>query len=150
MHTYSSAGLALTKSHEGLRLTAYRDCAGILTIGFGHTGPDVREGQTISEAEAENLLLADLAPAIRCVNDAVKVPLTQGQFDALVDFVYNSGRGNFLRSSLLVKLNSGDYAGAAAQFMKWVYAGGQVEEGLVRRRAAEVAMFRGQEVANAA
>lgn len=149
MHTYSSTALDMTKAFEGLRLTAYRDCAGVLTIGFGHTGPDVHEGQTITEAEAEKLLLADLAPAIRCVNDAVKVPLTQGQFDALVDFVYNAGRGNFLRSTLLVKLNSGDYAGAAEQFMKWVYAGGQVEEGLVRRRAAEVAMFRG-EVAHAA
>jgi lysozyme len=138
---YSSAGLALTKSFEGLRLTAYQDAGGVWTIGYGHTGPDVKPGQTITEAEATELLLADLQTAVRCVNGAVRVPLTQGQFDALVDFAYNAGRGNLLHSTLLRSVNAGDFAGAEAQFGLWVHAGGKVEPGLVRRRAAEAALF---------
>jgi lysozyme len=78
-----------------------------------------------------------------CVNRAVTVPITQHQFDALVDFAFNAGRGNLLKSTLLKKINLEDFAGAAVQFGLWVYAGGVEQPGLVRRRAAEAAMFRG-------
>ena len=138
---YSEQGLALTKSFEGLHLNAYRDCAGIWTIGYGHTGPGVSEGLTIDGAEAEAFLQADLADAISCVNKAVKVEISQNQFDALVDFCFNAGRGNFLQSTLLRKVNGGDFTGAAAQFALWVHAGGEVVAGLVRRRTAEAELF---------
>ncbi len=139
--SYSDKGLALTKSFEGLHLEAYRDCAGIWTIGYGHAGPTVSAGQSISEAEAENLLEADLAAAVACVNHAVQVAISQNQFDAMVDFCFNAGRGNFVQSTLLRKVNGGDFQGAAAQFALWVHAGGEVVAGLVRRRDAEAALF---------
>lgn len=138
---YSSTGLALTKRFEGLRLSAYRDGAGVLTIGYGHTGPDVREGQTITEPDAEALLIKDVAFAVSCVNAWVKVPLAQGQFDALVDFAYNAGVGNFRASSLLRMVNAKQGDQAAQQFGLWVHAGGKVEPGLVARRTAEMQMF---------
>jgi lysozyme len=142
---YSAAGLALTKSFEGLRLTAYQDSGGVWTIGYGHTGPEVHAGQRITEAEAETLLRADLAAAICHVNSVVHGSLTQGQFDALVDFAYNCGEENLLHSTLLRCVDGEDFAGAAGQFGLWVHAAGQVLPGLVRRRAAEAAMFSGKE-----
>jgi lysozyme len=140
-YEYSSAGLALTKSFEGLRLTAYRDGAGILTIGYGHTGPDVHEGLVVTEADAEALLLRDMADAVACVNHCVTAEISQGKFDAMADFAYNAGRGAFRGSTLLRRVNAGDFAGAVKQFGLWVHAGGAVEPGLVRRRAAEAALF---------
>jgi len=86
--TYSDTGFALTRGFEGLRLTAYQDCAGVWTIGYGHTGPGVLPGQTITAVEAETLLHADLAEAVACVNRAVTATITQPQFDALVDFCF--------------------------------------------------------------
>jgi lysozyme len=148
--TYSEAGLALTRSFEGCNLTAYDDCAGVLTIGYGHTGPDVVAGQTISEFEAEALLRADLAEAVACVNRAVTAAITQHQFDALVDFCFNAGRGALLGSTLLRKVNAEDFAGAAAQFGLWVHAGGEVVAGLVRRRKAEAVLFAQKEIPPAA
>ena len=138
---YSDAGVTMTESFEGLRLTAYQDVAGVWTIGYGHTGADVHAGLTITTAEADKLLRADLASAEACVNRAVTAAMTQNQFDALVDFCFNAGRGSFLGSTLLRKLNDTDFAGAAAQFGLWVHAGGKVVEGLVRRRKAEAEMF---------
>ena len=138
---YSDAGLALTKGFEGLRLSAYQDTAGVWTVGYGHTGPAILAGMTISEADAEALLRADLADAVACVNRAVSGAMTQNQFDAMVDFCFNAGRGNFLQSTLLRKVNLGDFAGAAMQFGLWVHAGGVVVPGLVRRRKAEAALF---------
>lgn len=143
---YSSAGLALTRSFEGLRLEAYQDSAGVWTIGCGHAGPEVCAGLAINQQQAEALLQADVAGAVTCVRGAVKVPLTQHQFDALVDFCFNAGRGSFLGSALLQYVNRGDFAGAAGQFGRWVHAGGRVLPGLVRRRAAEAAMFAGRGV----
>ena len=96
---------------------------------------------TISEADAEALLRADLADAVACVNRAVRVTITQNQFDAMVDFCFNAGRGNFLQSTLLRKVNLKDFAGAAVQFGLWVHAGGEVVSGLVRRRKAEAVLF---------
>lgn len=140
-YQYSSTGFALTRSFEGLRLDAYQDSAGVWTIGYGHTGPEVRAGQRVTEAQAEALLRADLELAVRCVRTAVKVSLEQHQFDALVDFCFNAGRGNFLTSSLLRDLNRADFQSAAAQFGLWVHAGAKIVAGLVRRRAAEAALF---------
>lgn len=143
LYDYSPRGLALTRSFEGLRLGAYQDSAGIWTIGYGHTGPEVRAGQRITQPEADALLRDDLAAAVRCVREAVKIPLTQSQFDALVDFCFNAGRGNFLTSTLLRDLNRGDLDAAAAQFARWIHAGGKIVPGLLRRRAAEAALFLG-------
>jgi lysozyme len=139
--SYSDRGLALTKSFEGLHLGSYQDCAGNWTIGYGHAGTSVLPGQSISEPEAEMLLQADLAEAVVCVNHAVQAVISQGQFDAMVDFCFNAGRGNFVQSTLLRKVNSGDFQGAAAQFALWVHAGGEIVAGLVRRRNAEAVLF---------
>jgi len=148
--TYSDSGLQMTKGFEGLSLTAYQDTTGIWTIGYGHTGPDLLEGMTITEADAEALLRADLADAAACVNRAVTASVTQSQFDALVDFCFNAGRGHFLQSTLLRKVNAEDFAGAAVQFGLWVYAGGEVVPALVRRRQAEAEMFAGKNAQAAA
>ena len=139
--SYSPYGLALTESFEGLRLEAYKDVAGVLTIGYGHTGSDVHLGWTITQDQAQTLLQSDIAASVACVNSAVTVELNQNQFDALVDFTFNIGRGSFLRSTLLGFLNRGDYAGASEQFQRWVYAGGEQQPGLIRRRDAEAALF---------
>lgn len=139
--TYSDTAFQMTKSFEGLRLTAYLDCAGIWTIGYGHTGPDVTADKSITELEAECLLRADLATAVTCVNRVVNVPIAQHQFDALVDFCFNAGRGNLLSSTLLRLINLGDFTRAVAQFTLWVHADGKVVAGLVRRRKAEAALF---------
>ncbi len=138
---YSSKGLALTEQFEGLRLTAYQDSVGVWTIGYGHTGSDVHPGLTITQQQASDLLRKDVASAVATVNRLVSVPLTQNQFDALVDFVFNAGAGNFADSTLLRDLNAGNYAGAAAQFPRWVHAGNQILPGLVTRRNAEQALF---------
>ena len=136
----SNSGLNLVKSHEGLRTTAYRDPVGVWTIGYGHTA-SVKPGQNISEAQAEQLLRKDVGWAEDAVRAKVKVPLTQGQFDALVSFTFNLGAGALGRSTLLKKLNAGDYAGAQAEFGKFVHAGGRVLPGLVRRRGDEAQLF---------
>jgi len=143
-YDYSSTGLALTRAFEGLRLSAYQDSAGVWTIGYGHTGSEVHRGQCISELEAEALLRADLKAAVQCVRGAFQVDLAQYQFDALVDFCYNAGRGSLLGSSLLRYVNQGEFDNAVAQFGLWVHAGGKVVPGLVRRRAAEAALFSGR------
>ncbi len=139
---YSEAGLELTEQSEGCRLVAYRDSAGVLTIGYGHTR-GVVEGMTCTQAQAEAWLREDIHAAIADVNRLVKVPLTQGEFDALVDFDFNLGGGALRGSTLLRLLNDGDHAGAAEQFERWSKAGGHVLAGLLRRRLAEEAEFKG-------
>ena len=99
------------------------------------------EGRTISEVEAVSLLLSRLTPVVDLVNKIVKVPLTQNQFDALCDLVYNIGSGAFSKSTLLKKLNGKDYAGAASEFVKWNMAGGKVLSGLTKRREEEKKLF---------
>lgn len=138
----SPACVALVKVSEGCRLTAYRDSVGVWTIGYGHTR-GVRQGQTITQDEAEALLLDDLDLAAAQVRGMVTVPLTQGQFDALCDFVFNLGAGRLRDSTLLRLLNQGRYGEAAVQFKFWVMAGGKPLPGLVTRRAAERALFEG-------
>jgi lysozyme len=139
--SYSKRGLALTEQFEGRRLEAYQDSVGVWTIGYGHTGPDVHAGLSITQEQAGALLLQDVGTAVATVNRLVTVPLTQNQFDALVDFVFNLGSGNFARSTLLRELNAGNTAAAAAQFLVWNRAGGVVLPGLTRRRQAEAELF---------
>ena len=139
--TYSGDGLSLTEQFEGCSLTAYQDQVGVWTIGYGHTGPDVSPGLTITQDQAQAMLAHDVGRAAACVNNLVAVELTQNEFDALVDFVFNLGAGAFTSSTLLRDLNAGDFAGAAAQFEVWDHAGGAVVAGLLRRRQAEAALF---------
>lgn len=144
----SNQGIALIKAHEGVRLTAYADPGkgwAIPTIGYGHTSaagpPAVYKGMKITQAGADEILRRDLAKFEGYVNAAAKVPLTQAQFDALVSFTFNLGPGHLRSSTLLRKLNAGDYQGAADQFPAWNKSGGKVLPGLVKRRAAERALF---------
>jgi lysozyme len=139
--SYSDKGLTLTQQCEGLRLEAYQDSVGVWTVGYGHTGSDVRKGLTISEEQASDLLKKDVATAVAAVNRLVTVSLSQNQFDALVDFVFNLGASRLAGSKLLRKVNAGDFAGAAEQFLAWVRAGNQILPGLVTRRKAERALF---------
>lgn len=139
----SKAGLDLIKQFEGLYLKAYRCPAGVPTIGYGHTA-GVAMGQTITEQHADEYLRRAVRMFERAVERVVKVPLTQGQFDALVSFAFNLGAGALQSSTLLRLLNSGDYAGAADQFGRWTKAGGRVLPGLVRRREAERRLFEGE------
>jgi spore coat assembly protein SafA len=139
----SQNGVDLIKGFEGLRLNAYQDSVGVWTIGYGHTA-GVRPGDHITQAQAEAFLKQDTGWAQQAVRDNVKVPLTQGQFDALTSFTFNLGAGALKGSTLLRELNAGHYATAQKEFGKWVHAGGQRLEGLVRRRAAEAALFGGQ------
>jgi lysozyme len=139
--TYSSDGLHLTESFEGCKLTAYRDVKGVLTIGYGHTGPEVFPGMTITQAQAEQFLAADIIWASNFVNRNVTVVLTQHQFDSLVDLTFNIGVGNFLHSTLLKLINAGVPAQAALQFASWCKSGGQYIAGLARRRQAEAKLF---------
>ena len=141
--TYSTKGLSLTEQFEGCRLTAYQDQVGVWTIGYGHTGPDVTAGMTITIDAAQALLGKDVSSAADCVNNLVEVTLTQEEFDALVDFVFNLGAGAFRGSTMLRDLNAGDFTSAAAQFDMWDHAGGAVVAGLLRRRQAEAELFEG-------
>lgn len=138
---FDREGIDLVKASEGLRLKAYRDPVGILTIGYGHTGSDVREGQTLSEQEAVQLLMDDVRFAEVAVKAYVNVPISQNQYDALVDFTFNCGVGALRSSTLLKKLNAGDYIGAGQEFQRWNKAGGKVLPGLTKRRASEAALF---------
>lgn len=136
----STKGLGLIKEFEGCELTAYFCPARILTLGFGSTGPHVKPGMTITESEAETLLLKDLVRFEKAVNELVKVPMTQGAYDALVSFTFNCGEGALEESTLLRELNEGKdpNAVAKAQLPRWTNGG---LAGLVRRRAAEVELF---------
>ena len=141
----SDKGIALIKQFEGCKLTAYQDSVGVWTIGYGWTHPvdgkPIRAGMTIKQETAERLLKTGLVSYESDVSRLVKVGLTQGQFDALVSFTYNLGARSLSTSTLLRKLNAGDYAGAAEEFLRWNKAGGKVLNGLTRRREAERALF---------
>lgn len=139
----SDTGLALIKEFEGLKLNAYLCPANVWTIGYGTTR-GVKAGQAISEAKADELLREDVRDFERGVFDAVKVPLAQHQFDALVVLAYNIGLGAFRTSTLLRLLNKGELSAAASQFDRWNKAGGKTLAGLTRRRAAERKLFEGR------
>ena len=139
----SERGAALIQEFESTRLSAYTDPGTggePITIGCGHTG-GVKLGDVCTEAQALEWLLADCAKAERAIDLYVAVPLNQNQRDALISLVYNIGAANFANSTLLRLLNVGDYASIPAQFKRWNKAGGKVLAGLVRRRAAEAALF---------
>ncbi|MBP2233143.1 GH24 family phage-related lysozyme (muramidase) [Azospirillum agricola] len=166
MRAIPQTAIDLVMQAEGLRLTAYPDAATKAdpwTIGYGHTGADVHRGLKITKADAEELLRADLEAAAAIVDRVVTVSLTDDQRGALISFVFNVGPGRKARgkdtgkdgfvtlrtgkpSTMLVKLNAGDYAGAAAEFSKWTRGDGKVMSGLVKRRAAEAALFLAGEV----
>jgi len=145
-------GKNLIKGFEGLWLKAYQDVAGVWTIGWGSTryanGTRVKEGDVLLNREcADDLFDRTLAPFEDVVNRVVKVPLTQNQFNALVDFTYNAGDGALEISTLLKRLNAGDYPGAAEQFLAWdevtdpTTGKRVVNEDLVKRRQKERALF---------
>lgn len=137
---YSKDGLALTESFEGCRLASYQDQVGVWTIGYGHT-KGVIGGMSCTQQEAEQWLLDDVADAAAAVNRLVHIAMSQEEFDALVDFTFNLGIGNFQHSTFLAKLNARDIEGAADEFEKWDEAGGVAVAGLLRRRQAEMALF---------
>lgn len=145
----SQAGLNLIKEFEGLRLEAYPDPGtggAPWTIGYGHTSaagdPQVSKGLRITASQAEDILANDLTQYERTVEELVHPRLTQNQFDALVSFVYNVGPGAFAKSTLLKRINADQFDQVPAEFMKWTRAGGRELPGLVRRRRAEVKMWR--------
>lgn len=134
----SEAMRQMIEGWEGCRLTAYYDVVGVLTIGYGHTGPDVVAGMTIDQDQADSLMIDDLAKFERGVALYVgDAPTTQGQFDAMVSLSYNVGLGNFRSSTVLREHKEGDFEHAADAFLLWNKAGGKVFEGLVRRREGE-------------
>lgn len=145
----SAAGRKLIEQREGVELTAYKDSAGIWTIGVGHTSaagaPKVSSGMKITAAEASEILSRDLATFEAAVSSAVKVPLNQNEFDALVSFTFNVGAGAFKGSTLLKRLNAGDRKAAADQFLVWnkITINGKKQEldGLTKRRKSEREQF---------
>lgn len=146
MRTLSPRGLSLLKTFEGLRLEAYLCPAKVWTIGYGET-LGVKPGMKITEKEAEELLVRSLYKYVRTVNVAVKVPITQSEFDALVLLCYNIGIGSvvkdtgFLGSTVLARLNANDKEGAARAFLMWNKVNGKVSNGLHLRRQKERALF---------
>lgn len=147
----SQAGIDLIKHFEGCSHKAYLCPAGVPTIGYGATGPDIKLGMTWTQAQCDERFLHDVSSFERDVNSLVKVPLTQGQFDALVSFAYNCGSDidsddiaeGLGDSTLLKLLNDGHYDLAAKQFGRWISKGTSAEPGLRRRRKAEELLFIG-------
>lgn len=140
-------GVHFIANQEGFRGKAYVCPAGKLTIGYGHViGPTEKQrfAKGITKEEAEALLERDLEKYAAAVNKFVQVALSQGQFNSLVSFCFNVGITAFARSTLLRKLNDGDYEGAAGEFQRWVNGGGRRLAGLVKRRQLEALMFRGK------
>ena len=139
----NAAGLALVKQWEGCELVSYKDVAGIWTIGYGHTSaagiPFVKAAMRINAQEAEDILRSDLRKFEERVNRLVKVPLNDNQYAVLVSFDFNTGKLH--SSTLLKKLNAGDYDAVPIELMKWVNAGGKKVKGLVNRRSAEAGLW---------
>jgi len=145
----SEEGVALIREFEGCRLDAYLCPAQVWTIGYGHT-KGVQSGDTIDQEAAEAFLIEDLEEFEDYVSDLVSVELTQAQFDALVAWTFNLGPGNLKESTLLRELNAGNYEEVPTQIKRWTKAGGKELPGLVKRRAAEAALFEGKEWRNLA
>ncbi len=145
MHHITQRGFDLIKQFEGFSSQIYLDVAGLPTIGYGHL---LRAGEAelfkngITELVAQALLIKDVLHAEQAVLRLITVPLTNGQFDALVSFTFNLGAGALQRSTLRRKINRGDHADAPAEFMRWVWASGKKLKGLVKRRCAEANIYR--------
>ena len=133
----SPQGLQLLMGREGKRNDVYRDSVGVLTVGYGHTGPDVREGEIWTDVQVEEAFAKDLERFENAVN-RVAIPLEQHQYDALVSFAYNVGTGAFLASTMKRLLDAGDIAGAAAQFDRW-----HIPAEITSRRNGEREQFKG-------
>lgn len=135
------AGIALAvplvAGFEGLRQKVYIDPVGIPTACYGHTGPEVKVGQTYTMTQCEGLLMEDLLKAKAAVDRCVKVPLTEGQRVAFTSFTYNVGEMAFCTSTMVRKVNAGQLPAACSELDRWVYAKGMKLPGLVKRRAAE-------------
>ena len=145
MRNMSKTGLDVIKRFEGFSPTVYICPAGYPTIGYGHVvNPDERQqfASGITSEQAEALLRQDVQIAERAVLRLITVPLTDGQFDALVSFTFNLGAGALQRSTLRRKVNRGDHAAVPPEFRKWVWAGGRKLEGLVRRRDSESMLYK--------
>ena len=140
----SENGKSLIKKFEGCELESYQDSVGVWTIGLGHT-KGVRQGQSITKDEALAMLDEELIEYQEYVEKLVEVPLNQDQFDALVCWVYNLGPTNLATSTLLYKLNKGQYDDVPSEIKRWNKAGGEVLKGLVRRREAEALLFLGKD-----
>tara|TARA_B110001452_G_C15207901_1_gene419006 strand:+ start:528 stop:971 length:444 start_codon:yes stop_codon:yes gene_type:complete len=140
----SEEGISLIKKFEGCKLEAYLDAVDVPTIAYGRT-KDVKIGDICTQQQAEDWLEEELVEYEGYVNEAVKVELTQPQFDSLVSWTYNLGPSNLNRSSMLRVLNASDYDNVPEQIMRWNKAGGRVLAGLVRRREAEAEMFKGND-----
>ena len=140
----SAEGLSLIKKFEGCELYAYQCSAGVWTIGYGHT-KDVEPGMQITQEDAEQMLVDELHEYENYINEYVTAPLSQNQFDAMVSWVYNLGPANLKASTLLKVLNAGDYEGVPAQIRRWNKAGGEILDGLIRRREAEARLFKNDE-----
>jgi lysozyme len=138
--------IELIKKWEGFRANTYKCSAGVLTIGYGTTaaagvGVAPKIGDTITEPEAEELLILTVKKMAGDVLPAIKKPLTDNQLSAVLSLVYNIGARAFLSSTLLKKINDGDFIGAGAEFRRWNKGGGQILRGLVLRRAEEATLF---------
>jgi len=140
----SQEGLSLIKKFEGCELEAYKCAAGVLTIGYGST-KGVKEGDTITQEEADKLLLHEMEEYEGYINNNVTVDLKQNEFDALVSWVFNLGPANLKASTMLKVLNNKEYDDVPAQIKRWNKAGGKVLQGLIRRREAEALLFEGKE-----
>ena len=140
----SAEGISLIKKFEGCELYAYQCSANVWTIGYGHT-KDVEPGMQITQEDAEQMLVDELHEYENYINEYVTAPLSQNQFDAMVSWVYNLGPANLKASTLLKVLNAGDYEGVPAQIRRWNKAGGEILDGLIRRREAEALLFEGKD-----
>lgn len=134
-------GLALIKDFEGCKLQAYKDVGGIWTVGYGHVNTWVKEGVSITQEAAENILLLDIERFEKGVNELARIPIMSNQFSALVCLAFNIGLGALKKSTLLKKLNQVDFQVAADEFLRWDKVQGKSIPGLARRRAAERALF---------
>ena len=143
MRVLSMEGISLIKKFEGCELESYQDSVGVWTIGYGHT-KGIKEGMSITQNEANQMLEEELPEYEGYINDLVTVELEQCEYDALVAWVYNLGPTNLRESTLLKILNEGDKKGVPAQIKRWNKAGGQTLNGLVRRREAEALLFQNE------
>jgi lysozyme len=152
---FSVNGIKFTSEAEGIFPKPYFDSGGALTVGIGHliekserqSGKILIQGQAVKYSfgltpdQIQKLFLQDIEEVEFCVNRAIKVPLTQFQYDAIVDFTYNIGNGGFEKSTLLKRLNQGLYHEVPAQMRRWVFDNGKVVPGLANRREAEVSLW---------
>ena len=146
VHMITQRGLDLIKHFESFRSEPYICAGGYLSVGYGHVIKPNEVFLEVTEAEAEALLLADVAIAERSVLRLIRIPLEDNRFDALVSFTFNVGGGGFQRSTLRQKVNREEHEEVPDEFRKWVYAGGRKLKGLIKRRELEASLYQGGEL----